>query len=152
MTHRGCTARVTLLACAALAGCGSLTEPGPHDEPALLRFAEQTARMTAPDTVALGDGVTLSVLTFGGGCTRAIARAEVGPVPNTNGGSAVVRLFNRNDGGSICASDLLTIEQRVTVPATARGHLIIRVEGANRGMETNWTTVPWVLTRTIFVR
>ncbi|GLC25915.1 hypothetical protein [Roseisolibacter agri] len=152
MTPRYTAARVTFVACVTLAGCSSLTDPGPHDEPALLRYAEQTARITAPDTVALGAGVTLSVATFGGGCTREAARAEVSPVPQTNGGSVVVRLFNRNNGARICSSDGLTIEHRVTVPATARGHLIIRVEGANQGMETNWNVVPWVLTRTVVVR
>lgn len=152
MSHRRTAARIPILACAALGACGSPTEPGAHDEPALLRFAEQTARMSAPDTVALGAEVPLSVSTFGGGCTREAARAEVSPVPQTNGGSVVVRLFNRNTGARICSSDGLTIEHRVTVPATARGHLIVRVEGANQGMETNWNVVPWVLTRTVYVR
>lgn len=151
MSHRSSRVLPSLAAFLAV-GCSNAAAPGPHDEPALLRFSGQAAIVVAPDTVVRGASVPLTVTTFGGGCVRESARADVVPVPNTNGGSVVVRLYNRNSGGQVCASDLFSIEHRVTIVAPQANYLSIRIEGVNRGMETNWNTVPWVLTRDIIVR
>jgi hypothetical protein len=137
---------------ALLAACSSSTAAGGREELALIRFGEQTARVEAPDAAPLGAVVPVTVVTFGGGCVREAARAEVTPLPQPNGGAVSIRLFNRNTGGDVCPDDLSFIEHRVAVPVAVAGTLTLRIEGANRGAETGWQTVPWVVTRTVVVR
>jgi hypothetical protein len=145
-------ALVAALAPALLAACSSATAGGGRDEPALIRFGEQTARVDVPEAVAVGAVVPVTVVTFGGGCVRDAARAQVAPAPQSNGGEVAVRLFNRNTGADVCTDDLRYIEHRVAVPAAVAGPLVLRIEGANRGAETGWQTVPWVITRIVVVR
>jgi hypothetical protein len=150
MSHRHAASLVALL----LAACSSAAGPDARDEPALIRFGGQTARVTAPAVAAAGSNVALTVETFGGGCTRETARAEVVPASTAAGGSdfALARLFNRTTGARACTDDLAFLEHRVVVPAGGPGALVIRISGANRGAETDWNTVPWVLTHTVTVR
>jgi hypothetical protein len=135
-----------------LGACNGLTGPGARDELALIRYYEDDAEVALPETVAAGSPVPLVVGTFGGGCVRGVARAEVHQIPGSAGRSVVVRLFNRNTGAHACTDDLLVIEHRVSIPTSSAGTLTIRIEGANRGRDTNSKTVSWAITRTVVVQ
>ncbi|MDF1505634.1 hypothetical protein [Roseisolibacter sp. H3M3-2] len=146
------TRRLALVA-ALLAACSSSsTAVGGREEPALLRLGEQVARVDVPDAATLGTPLVVTVTTFGGGCVREAARAEVVPLHATQGGAAAVRLFNRHTGGEACTDDLRFIEHRVAVPVTSAGTLQLRIEGAARGAESNWQLAPWAITRVVVVR
>jgi hypothetical protein len=151
MQHR----RYRFLSAAAalvLPGCSALTESDTRDEPALLRLEGREARVAGPDAVVAGTAFTLRIATLGGGCVREAARAEVRSVDGGSGmGTVRVRLLNRRTNSDVCSSDLREIEHVVTVPNTVGSgppqpaQLLVLIEGANRGTETNDQTVPWVL-------
>jgi hypothetical protein len=138
-------ASVSLVAAALLAACSAT--PGARDEPALIRYYSQDATITVPDTAMAGVPFEVVVRTFGGGCTREAASDNVRYSPGV-----VVQLYNHNAGGSVCTSDLLRIEHRVTLRLDTRGTYSINIKGVNRGTETNDATVAWVIQRTVTVR
>jgi hypothetical protein len=139
---------------AALTACDPASVNAPADvggartEPALVRFAEQDAAVALPDTVAAGATFTLVVTTFGGGCVREV-RAPTVRMADT---LVAVSLFHHHTGADVCTDDLKLLEHRVALRAGGRGRMVVQLQGANRGRETAWTTVPWVLTRTLVVR
>jgi len=121
---------------------------GGRAEPALLRFAEQDAVVTVPDTVAAGSTFTVVAATFGGGCVRAV----LAPVVRVAADTTVVALFNHDTGADACTDDLLRLEHRVTLPAGGAGRRIVRLEGGHRGAATGWRMEPWAVVRTVVVR
>ena len=127
---------------------GPVAVTGARTEPALVRFAEQDAAIAMPDTVAAGATFTLVATTFGGGCVREVRAPTVRAADTL----AVVALFHHHTGAEACTDDLKFLEHRVALRAGARGRMVVQIQGANRGRETAWTTVPWVLTRTLVVR
>ncbi len=137
-----------LTACDAAPVNGPVAVTGARTAPALVRFAEQDAAVALPDTVAAGATFTLAVTTFGGGCVREVRAPTVRAADTL----AVVALFHHDTGAEICTDDLKLLEHRVALQARGRGRMVVQIQGANRGRETAWTTVPWVLTRTLVVR
>jgi hypothetical protein len=99
------------MAAVALGACELLPGVGTIDEPALIIFYEDTTRVVVPDTVTRGVPFTVSFMTFGGGCTREVARTDV----RRDGNLLEIRPYNRRqkaDGG-VCTADLLFLEHRV---------------------------------------
>jgi hypothetical protein len=140
------------LAAAALlaAGCEAFTGVGSVAEPALLVISGDTARIAAPDSVAPGVAFEVRVVTFGGGCTRAVAGTEVRDAPD----GVEVRPYNRREEASGCTRDLLYLEHRAAVRLATPGVHTLRVLGATerRGADGRVTAEPAELTRRVVVR
>lgn len=65
---------MSLAFCTAAGGC-SILDPT-FAAPATIIFAGDTGQITVPATAVRGVAFAVSVTTFGGGCTRKIARTE----------------------------------------------------------------------------
>jgi hypothetical protein len=130
--------------------CTDPTEPGNVDEPAVVRFHDERQSIVMPDTVVRGVPFEVRVPTYGGGCTRAIARTDVHVV----GTVVEIRPVNRTvvvPGGG-CTRDLLILEHRATVIVTTVGTVVVRVLGVERNAETGNATIAVTIDRQIVVR
>ena len=141
-------ALMSALAALACAPAPTALVAGQRSEPALLRFAEQDAVITVPDTVPAGAAFTLVATTIGGGCVRQALAHDV----RTEAGVTVVALYNRHTGESACTDDLLHIEHRVPLQAGGPGRMAVQLRGGHRSAATSWRLEPWVVTRTVVVR
>lgn len=115
-----------MLPCLALVvGCDS----GPPDvyiEPGRILYYEEPALVDAPQTAAIGAEITVTVMTYGGGCTS-IERTDVEPGPD----EVLVRPFDRRDrpDGNVCEDILRYIEHAATFTFATAGTKTIRVQG-----------------------
>lgn len=135
------TALVGVLA----AACSAITGSDGGEEPALIRYYSQDAKITMPDTVNPGQQFVVKIASFGGGCTRSVSRTVVD--------RTLIRLYNRTTRSSgVCTADLITIEHEAVLKFDAVSDQVIRFFGTNRGAETNGKTVEWVRERHVTVR
>lgn len=148
MAERRILPLIILALAATLAGCGSITDIGAVEEPALIVFYGDTSDVQAPDTVARGVAFRVEVPTFAGGCTRQVARTDVGVA----GALVEIRPWNRRNRGPACTDDLLHLMHVVELRLEEPGPRKIRIVGAQRGGSTGSVTAPATLERTIVVR
>jgi hypothetical protein len=120
-----------------IAACSLITQSGDREEPALIRFAGEDAKITMPDTVTPGQEFVVKIATWGGGCTRTVSRTVID--------GTTIRPYNRTrNGNGVCTADLITIEHQVVAKFDSVGDYSFRIVGANNGYETNSKTVEWV--------
>lgn len=93
--------------------------------PARIIFSGDTARIAAPDLAARGASFEVSVPTFGGGCTRRIARTDV----RLRGLVAQIRPYNETRRSDTCTADILFLTHVVSVHFDQLGEATIRVFG-----------------------
>lgn len=114
--------RLTLILLAAGFGC-SILDPT-FSEPATISD-DDLGEITVPATVAPGVSFTVSIQTFGGGCTRRIARTE----SRTEGRVAEIRPYNETTRSNVCTSDLLLLRHSVTLMFADPGPVTVRFIG-----------------------
>ncbi len=136
------------MAAVALGACELLPGVGTIDEPALIIFYEDTTRIVVSDTVTRGVPFTVSFMTFGGGCTREVARTDV----RRDGNLLEIRPYNRRQKADVCTDDLLFLEHRVAEQFDQAGLATIRVIGEQRGRATGSRNAPAQLERGIVVQ
>ncbi len=141
---------ITMAFCVACADAGG---PETTRTAARVRYADRSGRVVLPDTVARGTPFTVTVETFGGGCTRTVAPAEV---RNVAAGFTRVSLFNWTGNSPNCTDDLMVLTHQVSIRLDATGagvsDHVIEIVGTNQGSETDWQTVTWRIQRTVVVR
>jgi hypothetical protein len=131
----------------AVAGCGLLTtEAATGVSPALLVAGEDTATITAPDTVDHGVNFTVTVGTLGGGCTREAARTEYA----SDSQFLEVHPFDKWSAVN-CPNDAIFIPHQLTVKIDAAGARTLRIVGREAVAGTN-TTVYVELDKPLYVR
>ena len=131
---------------APLVGC-SLLSDDTVEEPAVIIFPPDTARVVAPDTVTRDVPFTAEVTTFGGGCTREVARTTV----RTTAGVTEIAPFNRRHTDGDCLADIRFLTHRAEVRLRDPGAQILRIVGTEyRG--SNRPATPAVLERRVIVR
>lgn len=134
-----------LVAAAALA-CSAL-EPT-IVEPAVIISLNDTARIAVADTVPRGAAFQVTFESFGGGCTRSIARTD----ERVTGSVVEIRPFDRftqTNGREYCPTDLLRLTHSVTVDVDQPGIATIKVVGERKGGSLK---SPAQIQRTIVVR
>lgn len=136
------------LALTTVAACQALTFPESRDEPALVAFYGDTAAVEVADTVDRATPFEIGVVTFGGGCTRSIARTELRRDERT----IEIRPFNRTYVAEACTDDLLYLRHRASLQVDEPGPLRIRVVGRHRGTATGGRNEPVVVERSVHVR
>ena len=110
-------------------GAGGLFGPSSHDDLALIIMDSDTSRIVAPDTVTRGVPFVVSFGTFGGGCTRSVARTDV----TTAGSSAEIRPYDRTVRSDVCTADLLFLQHVAQVRFDAPGIAVLHVIGQQVG-------------------
>lgn len=136
------------LALAATAACDFITGEAYRTEPALIIFFGDTATIAVPDSVGRGQEFVVRVKTFGGGCTRETAGADV----SVTGSLAVIKPFNRTRNASACTADLLFLEHSIRMRFDTAGRVVLRVIAEQRGSSTGGANRPAVLERSLVVR
>ena len=131
-------------------GCSAadLVAPGTHDDSALIIFYGDTSHIVAPDTVVRGAAFEVSFTTYGGGCTRSVARTDL----TISGAVAEIRPYDTTVGGSTCTADLLFLRHVARVQAATAGTFTIRVIGQQRGASTGSVNGPAEISRVITAR
>jgi hypothetical protein len=104
-------------------------------EEALVIFYGDTARVSAPASATRGVAFQVSVPTFGGGCTRKIARTET----NVSGALAEIRPYNETHRADVCTDDLLMLTHTVSVRFDEPGPATIRVLAVQRPFQGDGT-------------
>jgi hypothetical protein len=123
------------VAAIAAAGCGLLTTSAASGvSPGLLVAGEDTATITAPDTVDHGVNFTVTVGTLGGGCTREAARTEYA----SDSQLLEVHPFDRWKAES-CPNDAILIPHQITVKIDEAGARTLRIVGRQVIPGTNST-------------
>ena len=131
--HAGSLALLTLAA--AIACSSGPTESGSDDigtsrvgegrQVGVLVFYGDTAQVTVPETVAVGEPATIVVLTAGGGCIRT-GDTEV----QVSGLVAELTPYDHfPSAGQICTADFRLNTHTATVQFTQRGRATVRVRG-----------------------
>ena len=141
--------RLTLVLSAGLtvSAC-SILDPT-FDEPGLIIFYQHPSVFTAPDSAARGESITVTIRTFGGGCTRKIARTRVG----VRGLLAEIRPYNETMRGCAPNDDLLYLDHRVTLAFDEPGVATIRAIGERRPVAGSASNqAPAELMRQIVIR
>lgn len=128
--------------------CGVFSGPERVAEPALLIYFRDTTRIVAPDTVSRGQVFEVRFLTFGGGCTREIARTDVQVAP----GVVEVRPYNWRREADVCWRDQLYLEHRAAVRIAEAGVVTLRVLGEQQSGLTSNGSAPAERTRALVVR
>ena len=118
---------VLVVACSAL-------EPT-FPEPGLIIFYGDTADISAPASATRGVPFEVSVQTFAGGCTRAIARTET----KISGTLVEIRPYNETRRASNCTDDLLILTHTASVQFDQLGSATIRVIGEQRPFQGSGT-------------
>ena len=131
---------------AALASACSTLLPEHHDEqqPAVLEHYGDPPRVTAPASVLVGDPVTVSVTSYGGGCVR----KGYTDVVQGERMTVSVRPYDLyvGDGKVVCTDELALYQHDVTLRFDQPGTATIRIHGTRMpGGE------PITLTRTVVV-
>lgn len=94
-------------------------------EPGQLIYFEQGARISMPDGARVGDGIDVSVTTYGNGCVEHYS-TEV----DLAGDTVEVAPFDVRDlGSSICTTELAGIQHSVTLRFETPGAKLVRVHG-----------------------
>ena len=109
-----------------------------------------TGTIAAPDTIQRGSSFDVRIQTFGGGCTRSTAGADLA----FNGQVAEIRPHNvtQTEHGTTCSADLLFLYDVVPVHFDSPGTATIRVIGQRQDGTTGGTDVPDTLEHRIVVR
>lgn len=138
------------LGCTGPTASASVDEQAIVDEPAVIRFYQETRPIVIPDTVIRGVPFEVRVPTYAGGCTQAIARTEV----QVRGAVVEIRPVNRTvtvPGGG-CTRDLRVLEHRAMITVTTVSPVLVRIRGAERNAATGNATSSTVIERQIVVR
>jgi hypothetical protein len=116
----------------------------------LIVFYSNTGTIAAPDTIERGNSFDVRIETFGGGCTRSTAGADLA----LNGQVAEIRPHNVTEiqRGTVCTADLLFLYHVVAVRFDLPGTATIRVIGQRQDATTGTSDVPDTLERRIVVR
>lgn len=134
MEHPRRSLPLMLLAAAAAvlaAACRALDPT--YTEPALIILRGDTATITVPDSVNRSIAFQVSVETFGGGCTRQIARTD----EKVTGSLVEIRPFNETtkvDGRQLCPSDVIPLTHSITAEVKQAGPATIRVIAESRDL------------------
>lgn len=102
-------------------------------DPAWIVVRGDSAAISMPDTVMRGVGFPVSVETFGGGCTRQVARTEL----KVTGSVVEIRPFNETIkpvGRQLCTADFLILTHSATVEIKQAGPAAIRVIADERDL------------------
>jgi hypothetical protein len=119
--------RARLFAVLAAPAACSVVDPT-FAEPALIIFYGDTAQVATPSSVTRGVPFEVSVQTFGGGCTRMIARTET----DVSGAVAEIRPYNETRRSDVCTDDLLFLTHVVSIQFDHVGPVTIRVIAEQR--------------------
>jgi hypothetical protein len=133
--HAGSLALLTLAAAVACSSGPGPTDAGSTDlgtsragegrQVGVLAFHGDTAQVTVPQTVAVGEPATVVVTTYGGGCIRT-GDMEV----QVTGLVAELTPYDHfPPAGAICTADLRLNRHTATVQFTQRGRATVRVRG-----------------------
>jgi hypothetical protein len=138
-----------LLSASALAACDAVApterEDGLVRRPSRLAFVGDSARIAAPDSVAVGSSFVVVVESYGGGCIR-----DGGTEVALDGLAADVRPFDYfpvPSSDRVCTADLRIIEHPAALRFTRSGRATVRVHGRREPGD-----VPVVVERTVVVR
>jgi hypothetical protein len=121
VTMRNIAALVTTAVAAA--AC-SILDPT-FEAPATIIFGNDTAQITAPESVARGVPFDVTVRTFGGGCTRTTAQTRQA----VSTGLVEVYPYNQTRRSDVCTSDLRFLTHTVTLQFADPGAVTIRIIG-----------------------
>jgi hypothetical protein len=110
------------------AACSATDRPTSIVGPATVIFYGDSAVITAPDTVDRATPFLARIRTFGGGCTRLVARTDVA----IKGMLAEIRPYNVTDfdNGTTCPANLMFLEHTATIQFATPGVGVLRVIGA----------------------
>jgi hypothetical protein len=105
-----------------LAGCSLVGSDGGEQLGIIQSLPDKPAQVTVPATARAGESFTVSVMTYGGGCT------EQGPTRvHISGTTAEVRPYDRDTGRNDCPANSVSYEHTATLrfdePGTARVHV-----------------------------
>jgi hypothetical protein len=141
---------IVLASCALAAACSvtNLVTGGAHDALGLVIYYGDSARISAPDTVARSVSFDVSFSTFAGGCVQAVAHDDV----TTPTSLVESRPYDHDSGGDVCTADLKFLKHVVPVRLDTPGRYVIHVIGQQRGTSTGNSTIPAEVTRTVIVR
>ena len=113
-----------LLTIAGAATACSILDPT-FAAPATIIFASDTAQIVAPVSAVAGAPFDVAVRTFGGGCTRAIARTQ----QSISGRLVEIRPYNETRRSDVCTSDLRYLTHTVTLRFLDPGAVTVRIVG-----------------------
>lgn len=120
---------------AAVAGCDLLKTTEPHGyQPALILIGSDTAPIVAPDTVDPNVPFTVTISTFGGGCTREAERTDYG----VNDSLVAIAPYDRWRG-SECPADQVAIDHTVSVTVPHSGDYTLRFFGRSFSTDSGTT-------------
>lgn len=136
-----------VLGAAVIASCAGLPAGARDRDPAMIIFHGDTATIESPDTVTVGEPFRVRITTFGGGCIRRTAGAEILP----REGVIEIRPYNHDTGGPICTRELMFLVHEIDVRAESAGPVVLRVIGTARDAGTPDTRTAQ-LERRIFAR
>jgi len=117
-------------------------------EPAVIISLSDTARIGVADTVPRGAAFQVTFESFGGGCTRSIARTD----EKVTGSMVEIRpfdTFTQTNGREYCPTDVLRLTHSVIVDVDQPGVATIKVVGERKGGALK---TPAQIQRTIVVR
>jgi len=117
-----------------VSACDILGRQGFADLGTIVSFGD-TADISVPDSASVGESFSVSVETFGGGCTQEVERTEL----EIQGMVAQITPWNWNSGALECPTDVRSLHHEVKLsfdqPGTATIHIIGREESVQRSIE-----------------
>jgi len=123
-----------MVALSTVTACDIWGRQGFTDLGTIISFGD-TAEITMPDSVGVGESFSVSIETFGGGCTQEVDRTEL----EIQGMVAQVTPWDWNSGALDCPADVQFLHHEVKLsfdqPGTATIHLIGREETVQRATE-----------------
>jgi hypothetical protein len=142
---------IVLASCALAAACSAnnlFLTVGAHDALGFVIFYGDSARISAPDTVARSVSFDITFSTFAGGCVQAVAHDDV----TTPTSLVEIRPYDHDSGGDVCTADLRLLKHVVPVRLDTPGLYVIRVIGLQRGASSGNSASPAEVTRAVIVR
>lgn len=138
-------ALLPLVLAALASACSALLPERPSEQqPAVLEHYGEPPQVTAPASVLVGEPVTVSVTSYGGGCVR----KGYTEVVQGQGMTVSVRPYelHAGDGKSVCTDELALYRHQVTLRFDQPGTATLRIHGTRMpGRE------PITLTHTVVV-
>lgn len=127
---------------AAASGCSVVDSSGYSREPAYIEFYGNPVEITVPATARLDEPVTVSVTTYGGGCTH-LGDTQVA----VSGGTAELRPYDVTETVGACPTIVNRLVHQAEVIFDQVGTATVRVYGRSEP-----GGLPLVETRTITVQ
>jgi len=125
---------VLVTALCSASACDILGKQGFSDLGTIVSFGD-TAEITMPDSVGVSESFSVSIETFGGGCTQEVDRTEL----EIQGMVAQITPWDWNSGALDCPADMRFLHHEVHLsfdqPGTATIHVIGREEAVQGSTE-----------------